>query len=41
MSDMLPTEPEQRTLTVGVCISFYYAISKPVSFWAVACIRLD
>nr|XP_019000217.1 uncharacterized protein I203_07376 [Kwoniella mangroviensis CBS 8507]OCF63678.1 hypothetical protein I203_07376 [Kwoniella mangroviensis CBS 8507] len=27
MSDMLPTEPEQRTLTIGVCISFYYAIN--------------
>ncbi|WVW80531.1 hypothetical protein I302_102516 [Kwoniella bestiolae CBS 10118] len=27
MSDMLPTEPEQRTLTISICISFYYAIN--------------
>lgn len=28
MSDMLPLEAEQRTLTIGCCIAFYYAMSK-------------
>jgi hypothetical protein len=28
MSDMLPRDPEQRSMIIGVCIAFYYATSK-------------